>query len=283
MIEEKAWKINGFIALIVILALFVSAVLSIIKLSTISTVLGVVLLFIAVICISGLNVISPNQAKVLTFFGKYMGSIREAGFWMTIPLSQSKKVSLKVRNFNSEKLKVNDIEGNPIEIAAVVVLKVVDSAKAVYDVDNYEHFVEIQSETALRHVASKYPYDHFEEEGYSLRGNAEKIAGEMASELQDRLALAGVEVIEARLTHLAYATEIASAMLQRQQANAILAARQKIVEGAVSMAQMAIEQLERDGTIELDDERKMAMINNLLVAIVSDRSAQPVINAGTIY
>jgi regulator of protease activity HflC (stomatin/prohibitin superfamily) len=156
------------------------------KLSTISTVLGVVMLFVAVICISGLNVVLPNQAKVLTFFGKYMGSIREAGFWMTIPLSQSKKVSLKVRNFNSEKLKVNDIEGNPIEIAAVVVLKVVDSAKAIYDVDNYEHFVEIQSETALRHVASKYPYDHFEEEGYSLRGNAEKIAGEMASELQEQ-------------------------------------------------------------------------------------------------
>ncbi|ADY56671.1 band 7 protein [Syntrophobotulus glycolicus DSM 8271] len=283
MIEEKAWKINGFLALIMMFVLTVLGVFSFLNLSIVSVVAGCVIFIIVTVCLSGFHIVSPNEAKVLTFFGKYMGSIREPGFWMTVPLSQNKKVSLKVRNFNSEKLKVNDIEGNPVEIAAVVVLKVVDSAKAVYDVDNYEHFVEIQSETALRHIASRYPYDHFEEEGCSLRGNAEEIAGEIAGELQARLAIAGVEVIEARLTHLAYATEIASAMLQRQQANAILAARQKIVEGAVSMAQMAIERLEKDGTIELDDERRMAMINNLLVAIVSDRSAQPVINTGTIY
>jgi len=175
------------------------------------------------------------------------------------------------------------VEGNPVEIAAVIVFRFVDSAKAVFDVDDYEEFVEIQSETALRHVAAKYPYDTFELEGYSLRGNAEEIAGELARELQERLSLAGAKVIEARLTHLAYATEIASAMLQRQQAAAILAARQKIVEGAVGMAQMAIAQLQQNGMVELDEERKVMMINNLLVAIVSDRAAQPVINTGSLY
>ena len=189
--------------------------------------------------------------------------------WLTIPITYRTKASLRVRNFNSKTLKVNDVEGNPVEIAAVVVFKVVDSARAVFDVDDYEEFVEIQSETALRHVATKYPYDNFDTEGYSLRGNAEAVANELARELQDRLAVAGVEVIEARLTHLAYATEIASAMLQRQQASAILAARQKIVEGAVGMAQMAIEQLQEGGIIELDEERKMAMI--IFGAIVSGR------------
>jgi regulator of protease activity HflC (stomatin/prohibitin superfamily) len=170
-----------------------------------------------------------------------------------------------------------------VEIAAVVVFKVIDSAKAVFDVDDYEKFVEIQSETALRHVATRYPYDTFEEGGYSLRGNADEVASELARELQERLSVAGVEVLEARLTHLAYATEIASAMLQRQQATAILAARQIIVEGAVGMAQMAIAKLEKEGVVELDEERKVAMINNLMVAIVSDRAATPVINTGSLY
>lgn len=287
MTEQKAWKINGFLALLIILALLGATVFNFIagvNDSEISNIiLGVILLLAAIVLLTGIQIVQPNQAKVLTFFGSYLGSIREPGIWMTVPFISGKKVSLKVRNFNSERLKVNDVDGNPIEIAAVVVIKVVDSAKAVFDVDNYEQFVEIQSETALRHVATKYPYDNFEEDGCSLRGNAEEIAQEIANELQARLTLAGVDVIEARLTHLAYATEIASAMLQRQQANAILSARQKIVEGAVGMAQMAIEQLESSGTVELDDERKVAMINNLLVAIVSDRSAQPVINAGTLY
>lgn len=287
MTEQKAWKINGFLALLIILALLGATVFNFVtgvKDSEISNIiLGVILLLAAIVLSTGIQIVQPNQAKVLTFFGSYLGSIREPGIWMTVPFISGKKVSLKVRNFNSERLKVNDVDGNPVEIAAVVVIKVIDSAKAVFDVDNYEQFVEIQSETALRHVATKYPYDNFEEDGCSLRGNAEEIAQEIANELQARLTLAGVDVIEARLTHLAYATEIASAMLQRQQANAILSARQKIVEGAVGMAQMAIEQLESSGTVELDDERKVAMINNLLVAIVSDRSAQPVINAGTLY
>lgn len=280
MNERKAWKVNGFIAVLLIMLLLAGSIYSFVRMNFIPGILmSVAIIFFA----AGLHIVQPNQAAVLIFFGKYLGSIREPGFWFTVPFSLAKKVSLRVRNFNSEKLKVNDVEGNPIEIAAVVVIKVVDSAKAVFDVDNYEKFVEIQSETALRHVATKYPYDDFDGSGSSLRGNAEEVASEIALELQTRLALAGVDVIEARLTHLAYATEIASAMLQRQQATAIISARQKIVEGAVGMAQMAIEQLMKDGTVELDEERKVAMINNLLVAIVSDRAAQPVINTGSLY
>lgn len=280
MKEKSTWMFNGFLALAITLLLTITAVLLLVSGSII---IGILLLIVSILLFSGITVVQPNQAKVLTFFGRYMGSIRDSGIWMTIPLSARKKVSLRVRNFNSKTLKVNDVEGNPVEIAAVVVFKVVDSARAVFDVDDYEEFVEIQSETALRHVATKYPYDTFEEEGYSLRGNSEEVAGELGRELQARLSVAGVEVMEARLTHLAYATEIASAMLQRQQASAIVAARQKIVEGAVGMAQMAIAQLQQEGIVELDEERKVAMINNLMVAIVSDRAAQPVINTGSLY
>ncbi|MDD2421693.1 MAG: SPFH domain-containing protein [Heliobacteriaceae bacterium] len=279
MTERKAWRINGFLALLLLILLTGGALLLFIAEAIFS---GILLILLVLILGSGIKIIQPNEAKALTFFGRYLGSITESGIWLTVPLTAHKKVSLKVRNFNSVKLKVNDVEGNPVEIAAVVVFRVVDSAKAVFAVDDYEKFVEIQSETALRHVATKYPYDNFESDGASLRGNTEEIASEIASELQARLEVAGVEVMEARLTHLAYATEIASAMLQRQQASAILAARQKIVEGAVGMAQMAIEKLMADGLVELDTERKVAMINNLLVAIVSDRSAQPVINTGSI-
>jgi regulator of protease activity HflC (stomatin/prohibitin superfamily) len=278
--EKQAWKINGFLSILLSLLLLVTSVWMFIR---IKILLGVLLVLLSFLILTGIVIVQPNQARVLTFFGSYIGTIREPGIWMAVPLTFRKKVSLRVRNFNSKTLKVNDVEGNPIEIAAVVVFKVIDSAKAVFDVDDYETFVEIQSETALRHVATKYSYDTFDDDNYSLRGNAEEVSAELARELQDRLAAAGVEVLDARLTHLAYAMEIASAMLQRQQATAILAARQKIVEGAVGMAQMAIAQLENDGVIELDGERKAAMINNLLVAIVSDRSAQPIINTGTLY
>lgn len=280
MNEKKALAVNGFLALIVLLTYLVWSFLITIGGSPFP---GVPMLILGIVLLSGLTIVQPNQARVLTFFGRYMGSVRASGLWLTLPLTIHKKVSLRVRNFNSKTLKVNDINGNPVEIAAVVVFKVVDSAKAVFDVDDYEQFVEIQSETALRHVATKYPYDTFDDDGYSLRGNADEVADELARELQSRLSVAGVEVLEARLTHLAYATEIASAMLQRQQATAILAARQKIVEGAVGMAQMAIEQLQKNSVVELDEERKMAMINNLMVAIVSDRAAQPVINTGSLY
>ncbi|TDF98895.1 SPFH domain-containing protein [Paenibacillus piri] len=280
MNEQKAWALNGFLSLLLLLA---ATALSVVLLVNGSIFIGIALLCIVTVLASGITVVQPNQAMVVTFFGSYAGTIRNSGFWLAIPFSIRKHVSLRVRNFNSAKLKVNDIEGNPIEIAAVVVFRVVDSAKAMFDVDKYEQFVEIQSETALRHVANKYPYDLFEGEGYSLRGNSEQIAEELSRELQERLSVAGVEVLEARLTHLAYSTEIASAMLQRQQATAIISARSKIVEGAVGMVQMAIAQIEQDGVIVLDEERKAAMINNLLVAIVSDRSANPVINTGSLY
>ncbi len=279
MKEHKAWAVNGFLALILVIAFFVSGTMLLIKLNL----WGILPLVLGFILLTGIKVVQPNKAFVVVFFGSYIGTLREPGLWLTVPFSTRKGVSLRVRNFNSKTLKVNDVEGNPIEIAAVVVFKVVDTAKAIFDVDKYEQFVEIQSETALRHVASKYPYDLFEQDGYSLRGNAEEVAKELALELQQRLALAGVEVSEARLTHLAYSTEIAGAMLQRQQANAILAARQIIVDGAMGMVQMAIERLEKGNVVKLDEERKAAMINNLLVAIVSDRSAQPVINTGSLY
>jgi regulator of protease activity HflC (stomatin/prohibitin superfamily) len=280
MNEKRALYMNGYLGFVLILGL---AGLGVYSLLLGQFFLPVLLGAVAFLLLTSITVIQPNQANVITFFGKYMGTVRESGLWLIVPFSSRRKMSLRVRNFNSVKLKVNDIEGNPIEIAAVVVFKVVDTAKASYDVENYEQFVEIQSETALRHVATRYPYDNFEQEGYSLRGNAEEVAVELAQELQSRLAVAGVEVMEARLTHLAYSTEIASAMLQRQQASAIISAREKIVEGAVGMVQMAIEKLERESGLKLDEERKASMINNLMVAIVSDRSAQPVINTGTLY
>lgn len=280
MKEKKAWALNGYLILILILALLGTGAALIAKLNL----FGIAFLLIGVILLTGIQVVQPNKAYAITFFGSYIGTIREPGFWFTLPFSVRKAVSLRVRNFNSKTLKVNDTEGNPVEIAAVVVFRVVDTAKAVFDVDKYEQFVEIQSETALRHVASRYPYDNFDTgTGYSLRGNGEEVAQELAQELQQRLSLAGVEVSEARLTHLAYSTEIAGAMLQRQQASAILAARQIIVDGAMGMVQMAIERLEKENVVNLDEERKAAMINNLLVAIVSDRSAQPVINTGSLY
>ncbi|HWO75123.1 MAG TPA: SPFH domain-containing protein [Bacillus sp. (in: firmicutes)] len=280
MKENNAWHINGFLGILLFIAFTGLAVFSLVNQFI---PLGISFVLLAILVVSGVTVIQPNQAVVVTFFGRYLGSIRSSGLFLTVPLTLRKTVSLRVRNFNTKKLKVNDVEGNPIEIAAVVVFKVVDSAKAVFDVDNYEEFVEIQSETAIRHVATKYPYDTFENVEITLRGNAEEVSNELSVELQDRLEVAGVKVIEARLTHLAYSTEIASAMLQRQQATAIVSARQKIVEGAVGMAQMAIKQLEEKEVVELDEERKVAMVNNLMVAIVSDRAAQPVINTGSLY
>ncbi len=280
MTEKTAWKGNGFIGLLLFLLLTGGGIYAFV---VEWIVVGILAETAAMVLLTMFTVVQPNQANVVTLFGAYKGTIRDSGIWLTVPFSNRKKVSLRVRNFNSVKLKVNDVEGNPIEIAAVIVFRVVDSTKALFHVDNYQQFVEIQSETALRHVASKYPYDNFELSGYSLRGNADEVAGELLRELQERLMAAGVEVVEARLTHLAYSTEIASAMLQRQQAAAIISARQMIVEGAVGMVQMAIKQLQEQGVIDLDDERKAAMINNLMVAIVSDRAASPVINTGSVY
>jgi len=279
MIEKKAWAVNGYLALLLVIALLIGGIALLLQ----DIWLGISLPIIAIILCSGITVVQPNKSKALVFFGSYLGTIREPGIWLSIPLSIRRGVSLRVRNFNSKTLKVNDIEGNPVEIATVVVFRVVDTAKALFDVEKYEQFVEIQSETALRHVATRYAYDNFEGKGLSLRSNPEEVSTELKLELQQRLKLAGVEVSEARLTHLAYATEIAGAMLQRQQASAILSARQIIVEGAVGMVEMAIERLEKDGVLQLDQERKAAMVNNLLVSIVSERAVQPVINTGTVY
>ncbi len=282
MKETAAWKMNGFLAVLLAVVMLAVGAYAM-TLASFLPVVGGVLLVAAFLVLSSITVVQPNQATVLTFFGEYKGTVREDGFWMVLPFAVRQKMSLRVRNFNSAKLKVNDIEGNPIEIAAVIVFKVVETAKASFEVDKYEQFVEIQSETALRHVASKYPYDNFTEDGMSLRGNSDEVSAELARELQSRLSVAGVDVLEARLTHLAYSTEIAGAMLQRQQASAIIAARQKIVEGAVGMVKDALEMLERDSGVALDPERRAAMANNLMVAIVSDRSAQPVINTGSMY
>lgn len=278
--EKKAWMINGFVGILLVALLLAGTVFSFIQEQF---VLGGICLIIAVTLGSGITLVQPNQSVVVIFLGKYMGTIRQEGIVVTIPFSVRRTISLRVRNFNSNRLKVNDVNGNPIEIAAVIVFKVVDAAKAVFDVDKYEQFVEIQSETAIRAVATKYPYDTFENVELTLRGNAEEVSNELTEELQDRLKVAGVEVIEARLTHLAYSTEIAQAMLQRQQASAIISARKQIVDGAVGMVQDAIERIEKEGIVDLDDERRVAMINNLLVAIVSDHGTQPVINTGSLY
>jgi regulator of protease activity HflC (stomatin/prohibitin superfamily) len=250
--------------------------------SVFQIVASIVLWIISILFISSLTIVSPNQAKAILFFGKYLGTIKSNGLFITTPLTQKINVSLNVRNFNSSLLKVNDNDGNPIEISAVVVFKVVDTAKALFDVDYYQNFVEIQSETAIRHIATQYPYDSFSDDDVTLRGNTGLVSDELAKELQERLAVAGVEVIETRLNHLAYSTEIASAMLQRQQAKAILAARQTIVEGAVTMTQMALEQIEEGQEINFTDDRKVQLINNLLVSIITDRGTQPVINTGDV-
>ncbi len=280
MKEKNAWMMNGFLGIILIAALLAGTVFSFVEQQFI---IGGICLIAAVTLGSGITLVQPNQSAVVIFLGKYMGSIRKEGIVITVPFSVRRMISLRVRNFNSKRLKVNDVNGNPIEIAAVIVFKVTDAAKAVFDVDRYEQFVEIQSETAIRAVATKYPYDTFKDVELTLRGNAEEVSTELTSELQDRLTVAGVEVIEARLTHLAYSTEIAQAMLQRQQASAIIAARKQIVEGAVGMVQDAISQLEKDGGMELDDERRVSMANNLLVSIVSDHGTQPVVNTGSLY
>jgi regulator of protease activity HflC (stomatin/prohibitin superfamily) len=231
----------------------------------------------------GFFTVNPNDAKALLLFGKYGGTVKTAGFHWANPLFLKKRLSLRVRNFESSKIKVNDHDGNPIEIAAVVVWRVVDTYEALFEVDDYEHYVKVQSEGAMRNLATQYPYDTHVDGEKSLRGDTLAIADQLKSEVEERLKQAGVEVLEARINHLAYAPEIAAAMLQRQQAGAIIAARQRIVEGAVGMVEMALEMLSARGVVDLDNERKAAMVSNLLVVLCGDRSTQPVVNAGTIY
>jgi hypothetical protein len=235
------------------------------------------------ICVRGLVVVNPNEGQVIQLFGRYAGTVREQGFQWINPLTTRRKISLRVRNFETDKLKVNDLDGNPIEIAAVVVWQVVDSAEAVFEVDNYENFVQVQSESALRNMATSYAYDSREADKMSLRSHTAETAAQLKQEIEDRLSKAGVQVIEARISHLAYAAEIAGAMLQRQQASAIIAARQTIVEGAVSIVQMALDQLSERKVVDLDPERRASMVSNLLVVLCGERSPQPVVNAGTLY
>ena len=227
--------------------------------------------------------VNPNQGKVLQLFGKYRGTAKVQGLRWANPFFTKKAVSLRVRNFESSRLKVNDSDGNPIEIAAVVVWKVVETAEAVFEVDDFENYVHVQSESALRNLATSYPYDAHDEHLISLRGHTSTVADHLKREIQDRLSKAGVEVIEARISHLAYAPEIAAAMLQRQQAGAIIAARQRIVEGAVGMVEMALGMLSQKEIVHLDDERRAAMVSNLLVVLCGERGAQPIVNTGTIY
>ncbi|HET9314636.1 MAG TPA: SPFH domain-containing protein [Vicinamibacteria bacterium] len=231
----------------------------------------------------GVFVVNPNESRVLQLFGAYRGTVRTTGLRWANPFYTKQHISQRVRNFESARLKVNDSDGNPIEIAAVVVWRVVDSAEAVFEVENYENYVKVQSEAALRNLATRYPYDAHQEHETSLRGSTTLVAGELKKEVQERLSKAGVEVMEARISHLAYASEIAAAMLRRQQAGAIIAARQMIVEGAVGMVEMALEKLAQSAQVTLDEERKAAMVSNLLVVLCADREAQPVVNTGTLY
>jgi len=233
--------------------------------------------------LTGLFVVNPNEAKVLQLFGQYVGTAKAPGLRFANPLYRKRTISQRVRNFESGKLKVNDLDGNPIEIAAVVVWKVVDTAEAVFEVDNYDNYVHVQSESALRNMATSYPYDAHDDQAMSLRGSTTVIADHLRKEIQDRLARAGVEVIEARISHLAYAPEIAAAMLQRQQAGAIIAARSRIVEGAVGMVEMALDMLSKKNVVTLDEERKAAMVSNLLVVLCGERNTQPIVNAGTLH
>lgn len=242
-----------------------------------------VLAVLLILVMTGLYKVEPNQSAVLSLFGKYVGTVKDNGLRWNNPFFSKKKISLRVRNFESGKLKVNELDGSPIEIAAVIVWRVVDSAEAVFNVDDYEGFVHIQSEAALRAMATSYPYDQHEDGQISLRSHASEVSLHLKEQLDERLSTAGVDVLEARISHLAYASEIAHAMLQRQQANAVIAARTRIVAGAVGMVEMALAELQKNGVVQLDEERKAAMVSNLLVVLCGDRGTQPVVNAGSLY
>jgi regulator of protease activity HflC (stomatin/prohibitin superfamily) len=287
-IQENTRKVaSGYVAL-VILPLLTAGVIwwlvqSIQAASVALIVLNAVLLVVLLILFMGFFMVHPNQAKVLQLFGTYVGSVRQTGLRWANPFYSKETVSLRVRNFESGQMKVNDSSGNPIEIAAVVVWKVVDSAEAMFEVDDYESFVQIQSEAALRNMAMSYPYEIHGDEVIALRSHPQEIAERLREEVQERLDKAGVNVIEARISHLAYAQEIASAMLKRQQAQAIVAARRQIVDGAVGMVQMALTELKEQGVVDLDEERKANMVSNLLVVLCGEENARPVVNTGSLY
>jgi regulator of protease activity HflC (stomatin/prohibitin superfamily) len=286
--EKSVFAVNGLIMVAVDLAVFIFCARHFVThvdrpgstTGMIVAICGGILVFMT---FGGFFLIHPNESKVFTFLGKYIGTAQTAGFFWTNPFVVRKKVTLRIFNFNSETIKVNDALGNPIEIAAVIVWNVVDSAKALFNVESYQNFVAIQGETAIRQLATHYPYDAHDKDTESLRANPDEIAGKLKDHVQNRLDVAGIHVVEARLSHLAYAPEIAQAMLRRQQAEAIIAARAKIVDGAVGMVEMALRSLEAQGVVKLDEEKKAAMVNNLLVALVSETEMHPIINTGTLY
>jgi regulator of protease activity HflC (stomatin/prohibitin superfamily) len=287
MREKPAFSLPGgpmFLLLIGAVAATVFVLISSLQMqATVGVVVAMFALFVEVICCKGLLIVNPNEGQVLQLFGTYVGTLRDQGWRWVNPFTTKHRISLRVRNFETSKLKVNDLDGNPIEIAAVVVWQVVDTAEAVFQVDSYENFVQVQSESALRTMATSYAYDSHVAGQMSLRSHIAETAAELQKEIQDRLSKAGVQVVEARISHLAYAAEIAGAMLQRQQASAIISARQTIVEGAVSIVQMALDQLSERKVVELDPERRAAMVSNLLVVLCGERSPQPVVNAGSLY
>lgn len=285
--ERENAALPGLPVLIGGIALIVGSIYQIIQGArdgSAAAVIGWILVLIgSVLLLAGLFVVNPNEAKVLQFFGRYAGTVKQPGLRWANPFYTKKRISQRVRNFESSRLKVNDNEGNPIEIASVVVWRVVDTAEAVFEVDDYNNYVKVQTEAALRNLATSYTYDAHDDAQISLRGHTAAVAEHLKNEIQERLARAGVEVMEARISHLAYAPEIAHAMLQRQQAGAIIAARQRIVEGAVGMVEMALDMLSRRDIVSLDNERKAAMVSNLLVVLCGDKSTQPIVNTGTIY
>lgn len=293
--EQPAWCINGLLGLLGALLLVGIGAWLFVRMSvaldsgnasgadTAAGIVGSVLFLAGSLMMSSLTVLSPGDTKVVQFFGRYVGTIRRTGLLMTVPLSTRKRVSVKVRNFETNELKVNDADGNPVNIAAIVVWQVADTAKSVFAVEEYDKFVAVQSESALRHVATTHPYDNAGPGEESLRGSTELVARELADEVAARIQIAGLEVIETRISSLAYAPEIAQAMLQRQQASAIIAAREKIVEGAVSMVENALARLEAESIVTLDEERKAAMVSNLLVVLTSESRVTPVLNTGSLY
>ncbi len=288
MIKEIPRKASsGIVAALLLLLAIVAAVaglvLGVVLQLALLIILAVLAFPVLIFLLAGLFMVNPNEARVLQLFGRYVGTVHEEGLRWANPFFAKGRISVRVRNFETERSKVNDAAGNPIEIAVVVVWKVVDTAEASFEVDDYENFMRVQSDSAVRNLATRYPYDSRDEKVISLRGNTEDIAGQLRTEIQGRLNKAGLEVLEARITHLAYAPEIASAMLQRQQAGAVIEAREQIVEGAVSIVQKALDGLSDRGVVELDEERKAAMVGNLLVVLCGERGAQPVLNTGSLY
>jgi regulator of protease activity HflC (stomatin/prohibitin superfamily) len=278
--ERPAWAINGWLGVLVIAACIAATVLlvahSLGGVAVAPVVVGVVIL-------ASLVIVQPGQTRVVRFFGSYVGTVRRTGLSWILPLTDRRNVSIRVRNFETNHLKVNDADGNPVEIASIVVWQVADTSRALYAVDDYLNFVRVQAESALRHVATTHPYDDPTDNGLSLRGSTDIVAGELAEEVAQRVAIAGVEIVEVRISHLAYAAEIAQAMLRRQQANAVVAARSRIVDGAVGMVEMALARLSERGIVDLDEERKAAMVSNLMVVLCGDQPASPVVNTGTLY